>query len=587
MGGFDKKYISQWGWVVILFMGAALVLLGSGAGMRESDQASIITGALDIAWGGDIIGNEAYRYDKFFGSYWLLAFWYKIWGVTEGHNPDRVVGLGNAFAALMYLVGLTLLIWKVRFSLWSGLVAWIALSAPVLLLSAPFLSPNVISIGFLFIVAYLLKSGRSNLWVTLGIVVASFFAVSCRIDAVFLMPLLCWASEKVKVWRLWQSKNCCAMLVGSISAIVGSQLVGIGHGSGIGESFFFVPKVAAAYLVFGLWASLGMLLIFVMWLMILKRPKYVLLSLALLLPIAFYVGLLFTPRHLILVPVGLLLSLLLPRGQRLWHLFLSKRLARVTVTICAIASTVALFCGVNMPQKSEVNLSFNGRVTLYPTADGYWPMGATVQFLYRLKDSASEPVDYNQQIWGAWSSYTFDAQGHTKVAWDRLYRYPELAAKIRGVNFSYTTELEEGAVFVGRAYTKGDVKLNDFSAQELLSKDGQSIYQARKQASSNSLFSAAFLVSASLSERNDFLLFNNEDEESQEASQFFYGNDVIVLSERVIDEINDDYLGRFDGLHVYRSRWTEASHSKLKGKEGVWVAVFYLPSYMKVSNYES
>jgi len=537
MGGFDKKYISQWGWVVILFMVAALVLLGSGAGMRESDQASIITGALDIAWGGDIIGNEAYRYDKFFGSYWLLAFWYKIWGVTEGHNPDRVVGLGNAFAALMYLVGLTLLIWKVRFSLWSGLVAWIALSAPVLLLSAPFLSPNVISIGFLFIVAYLLKSGRSNLWVTLGIVVASFFAVSCRIDAVFLMPLLCWASEKVKVWRLWQSKNCCAMLVGSISAIVGSQLVGIGHGSGIGESFFFVPKVAAAYLVFGLWASLGMLLIFVMWLMILKRPKYVLLSLALLLPIAFYVGLLFTPRHLILVPVGLLLSLLLPRGQRLWHLFLRKRLARATVTICAIASTVALFCGVNMPQKSEVNLSFNGRVTLYPTADGYWPMGAT--------------------------------------------------AKIRGVNFSYTTELEEGAVFVGRAYTKGDVKLNDFSAQELLSKDGQSIYQARKQASSNSLFSAAFLVSASLSERNDFLLFSNEDEESQEASQFFYGNDVIVLSERAIDEINDDYLGRFDGLHVYRSRWTEASHSKLKGKEGVWVAVFYLPSYMKVSNYES
>ena len=42
--------------------------------------------------------------------------------------------------------------------------------------------------------------------------------------------------------------------------------------------------------------------------------------------------------------------------------------------------------------------------TLFPSTDGFWPMGAYGWFFSRLANGAAEPVDHNQRVFEAWSS---------------------------------------------------------------------------------------------------------------------------------------------------------------------------------------
>ena len=261
---YQHRWVKMWWWVGVWLGVAVLVLLGSGGAMRESDQASIITGALDLAWGGEVFGNEAYRYDKFFGSYWLLALWYKLWGASVGDDAVRVVGLGNAFAALVYVLGMGVALWRVKFDMYTGMVAWVAVSAPVLVLSAPLFSPNVLSVGCLCLLIGLLRRKRLGIWSALGVVGCTFLAVGCRMDAVLVMPALCWLCERREWYKLWKSGRCVCLFVGSLLALLMGRVVGLAHVGGIGESFFFEPLIAAGYLVFGLWMSLLVLMIFFM-----------------------------------------------------------------------------------------------------------------------------------------------------------------------------------------------------------------------------------------------------------------------------------------------------------------------------------
>ena len=42
--------------------------------------------------------------------------------------------------------------------------------------------------------------------------------------------------------------------------------------------------------------------------------------------------------------------------------------------------------------------------TLYPTADGFWPMGAYGDFYGRLAMADEVAVDHNQEVWAAWEA---------------------------------------------------------------------------------------------------------------------------------------------------------------------------------------
>lgn len=430
----------RYGTLLVCVLAIFLSYLALGPVMRESDQASILSGALDIARGGDLAGNTAYRYDKFYGTYWQLAAGFKLFGAEKSTDANHIVWLANVLAFSTYSVVLLLLGYFIKLRGPLLITFAITLLSPVLLFTAPLVSPNIFSVSWVLLLAVLFCARESKRSL-LGIILVSALAVGSRLDAVLVMPAVALLSSKHGLFKIWRDRRVLAAFVGSVIALGVSRMVGAGHTAGIGEQFFFDPKITAAYLVFGLGAAVGFY--FLLALGCLKKYRYSggALAFAVMIPLLFYIGLLFTPRHLILVPVVVLLSCVLPRGQEIWSsIFEYKGWRRVWVFGCVVGAGL-MFVGLTLPSISSPKVSLV-TATRYPTTDGYWPMGGTLRFLIDLGDSESNPVDHNQTVWEAWNKIDFRKK--PLVLKDRLFRYPELAARIQGEEVRFTDNWKEG-----------------------------------------------------------------------------------------------------------------------------------------------
>ena len=87
---------------IVLFSAALLWVVGPV--MRESDQASVLNGALLMARNGELAGVSFYNYDRTFVSYWMLAGMLKGFGLEQG-NADTIVFAGNMLACAFFLAG--------------------------------------------------------------------------------------------------------------------------------------------------------------------------------------------------------------------------------------------------------------------------------------------------------------------------------------------------------------------------------------------------------------------------------------------------------------------------------------------------
>ena len=408
-------------WVRFVWIGlfAWLVIWATGDVMRESDQASVIDGAIELARDGQLSGRSFYNYDRTFLSYWILAPIYKLTGLdATGASLTSIVVVGNYTAAAVLLLGLVTAFLVAGPERWWEWVCWLAcLLSPVFLFSAPLLSSNIISAGFLFVLAAVL-SGRSvkkeigsvSVWADVGAAVLAFLAIAARADAVLLMPLMAFLSVKRLDWRaLLSDRRLWLMAMASIMALILGS--GLSTAEGADPQTFFNPLLFTSFIALGMNAALLLLLVLLAALVIggVKQRKLFdgLIALALLMPLVFYWNLLYTPRHLMTLLLGLLLFVMLPRGRGYLAAWCQCRLGRVMMGLIAIATGLSFFVGLNLSSMKSGKLC-SADPTLYPTADGYWPMGANAWFFMRLRDAEHRALDHNQRVWDAWKSVPAD-----------------------------------------------------------------------------------------------------------------------------------------------------------------------------------
>lgn len=385
---------------------AWVVLVAVGPVMRESDQASLIDGSIQIARDGVIFPRNYYNYSRQYGSYWLLALSYKVTGLdrpTKDWKP--VVSLGNWVSSLVFLGGLGLLLSGLSNS--STLELFLRgaiLMSPALLFSAPLLSSNLISAGFIFALVFALgrKSSKSK---TAFAAILGFVAVATRVDAILVFPLIALLGNKEGTFRkLFRDQSIWGLGVASVVAILVGELVMTNPSSSYGT--FFRPQVAVAYLSVGLGFSLLVLVsgaLFCCWKGISSRNLYaILVALACVLPLLFYGRILFSPRHLVTSVITALLLLSLPLSRQwLRELRVSPKWSRLLIAFGAAVVVTPIFFGIRLNSLKSFTLVPN-EPSLFPSADGYWPMGCYGQFYSWLRSASDTPLDHNQRLWGLW-----------------------------------------------------------------------------------------------------------------------------------------------------------------------------------------
>lgn len=525
--------------------------------MRESDQASLLFGALDLSWGADILGHKIYRYDKFFTSYWILALWYKLLGVEPGTTPDNVVYLGNLLTFLIFSVALLIYTWRLKLSCFSLVILSSCLFSPVILLSMSFTSPNIFSISALLILIRLWRVNSLN-WQLIGIVIATFFAVGFRQDAVFILPIISLLGTRRKWYKTWKDKRVVAAFIGCMLALITSRVVGYNHQLLIGEDFFFDSRITGCYLIFGLSAVLFSYLLFASFYLFWGKFSKIPALLFFLMPLFFYLGLLYTPRHLLLIPICVIASLSLPSGKKIWRRIGESKFANSLGIIVLLMTFLPMVVGLHLANIKSPKLTI-GEPTLYPTADGYWPMGAFGSFLFSIPGAITIPIDHNQEVWNAWKKHDFKADD---VAYrDALYHYAKLAAKIQGHHLTFEESLDSNMLTSERSLRRRDgITLK----AGLLSED----------------FNFHFVGSESIK----IVKIENKDN-LREGSM---GNeDIRVVAAR--ETQGDDFilLKKTDPFFNKKTKYLDGNYSiSIKGKENKeWIAIKRLPEYMSTKAY--
>jgi len=413
-GRFNRARLFAVGAAVVW---VALVLWATGPVMRENDQASLLEGAVELARDpGKWRHNASYSYDKHFFSYWLVAAWLKLTGRTDaGGSIEEAVWRGNLLAALLFSVALLAVVVSEREWSWArGLVLTGVLFSPVMAFSGMFLSPNVLSGAFLLLLVVVLRrpgdeSGRSWAGEVVRVGGAGFLAFAAtgaRQDAILVMPLLALLGVPGRTARAALRRPVLWVLVGGcLAAIVTGRVAGAGYRA-VPAPFFVFPTFVT-YLAGGLGAVLLLLGAFAAGMARLRTWRGGALCGAVLVPLLFYGGLLYNPRYLLIVALGVLATTVFPRGRRFWDGLGRSRTGRVVVSLVVLGTVAPWLAGIRMAGWAA-GRPVAASSTLYPTSDGFWPLGAYGWFLGRLARAAERPIDHNQAIWAAWTTVAAD-----------------------------------------------------------------------------------------------------------------------------------------------------------------------------------
>lgn len=399
---FSKKiHLGIW----LLFLYSVVILLVVAPVMRESDQASLLSGSLQLARDGEIFGRSFYNYSRQYGSYWLLALVFRIGGLSEiGSNLDSVVFWGNLTAAVIFLSGLwcLFLVRRPQSKYEGGLLLAVLLS-PVVLFSAPLLASNLVSGGFILLLAAVAsqQTSRQN---TILAGVLSFAAVGARADAVLVLPAIVFLSlSKLSILEVFWNPRTWMMFGCSVLALVVGSL--IGNSAVANYDAFFQPLVFASFLSFGLGSSVFLLVgavVFLSWTGVKKRDwQRLLVAVSLCLPLVFYGRILFTPRHLLTTALVLLVFLFFDSSRSWLKELVGLKVGRILLLIVLLGAILNLFVGVRLDSMKS-GKAVVSQPTLFPSADGLWPMGCQAQFLWWLSQARELPLDHNQRVWAAW-----------------------------------------------------------------------------------------------------------------------------------------------------------------------------------------
>ena len=387
-----------------------------GPVMRESDQASLLEGSLRlIAKDRAVAANDSYNYDKQYLSYWITAAWLKV-RLAGDQRSMEIVREGNLLTITLFSLALLAAVWTRK--RWSGVqvaALYGALFTPVLSFSGVFLSPNMLSASFLLLLAVMLRndSGTSERPTPRGaqsrvrvclVGILAWAATATRQDALLLMPLLAlFAAQEESIRATLRDQRVQAMIIGTVFAIILGLL--LSEKFAVLPAPFFVLPTFFAFVGGGLGALLLLVIIFAIGLVSKGSFFRAFMALSVLLPLIFYGCVLYTPRHLFLPALAILLTLFSDRGRDCWNSLAQRRWGRLAVLITLLGTALPWVFGVRMAGWKQATV-VTSAPTLYPSTDGFWPMGSYAEFLGRLANGAKDPVDHNQRVWGAWSKIT-------------------------------------------------------------------------------------------------------------------------------------------------------------------------------------
>jgi hypothetical protein len=413
--------------IFLLLTVAIFSLWCTGDLMRKNDQATILAGANDLAHGRMRAPSAYYQFDKTYMTYAVCA------GIIKTQHLVRCiaspVAACNMGLALIFWSSLT--IFAVRFcKTLSPLVLLCFLTAPAILLNTLYVNSTVLSSAFLLLSAvFLFREGSRGGWLA---AIFFFFAVGARADAILLLPLLLWLITPLSISGKFRtnSPNVWKISVAGILALVTGRILCCG---GASVDLFFNAKMVAGYTVFGFGAA-GLLFLVCSFRLTAQvaRGRSVFEKLysfaglaAFLLPVLFFIPQLHTPRYFWR---GCEAVLLLAVSGRLPNF--KFRAANYGL---ALAALLPLFSGVRLPELAHPQITVT-KPSLFPSGDGFYPMGATGLFMLRLRNAAEYPVDHNQLVWNAVqrADFRFDDRRAIPVLYTPMYGYFMFEASLRG-----------------------------------------------------------------------------------------------------------------------------------------------------------
>ena len=419
--------------ILLLLAVAVFSLWCTGDLMRKNDQATILAGAYDMAHGRMQNPAAYYQFDKTYVLYGVCASVLKVFS-----GVDSPVAVANVSLALIFWSALTVFVVRFRKVL-PPLVLLCFLTAPAVLLNTLYVNSSVLSSAFLLLSAvFLLQSGRRGGWLA---ALFFFLSVGSRADAILLLPLFLWLLTPFsmivnfpagfsKHWKL------CAA---GILALIAGRLLCPDVGASIDPIFNF--KMVSGYAVFGFGAA-GLLFAWYAARLAVQSASgssafeklYGLAGLAaFLLPVIFFLPQLHAPRYFWR---GCEVVLLLAVSGRLpaWN-------SRPVKILFGLAALLPLFVGLQLPALTRPQITV-AQPTLFPSGDGFYPMGGTLPFMLRLRTANVLPMDHNQLVWNAVQQvdFRFDDRHSIDVLHTPMFGYFMLAASMRGgfsTSYSY------------------------------------------------------------------------------------------------------------------------------------------------------
>jgi len=445
MRKFSRRLFPAW---VCLPLGVwllSVVSLGPllGPVMHESDQASLVDGAIQLSRGHQPPpGAGLYNYDKQFLSYWILAGVVRIFA---GVDP---VFSTNAASFVIFWGGLVVLLLASPPGGGSQAAATSAvILAPAFWQHSAFLASNFLAGGIFFLAIAAWKRGRllPGLFTTLLLACS----VACRADMLLVLPLAAWLLLPRRKWKSWfgspwlwgiAAAGVAAFATGSLLATEGSRNF---------YSPFFIPGIYAVYAIFGLGAA-G--LVVFQWVSgafrtaLSRRHAWPAIhavagGLAVLPAFIFYSVQMFSTRHWTALLCGLLACCVSRRGG----VFLgSGRGGSFFSWGALVLAASSLIIGLRLPFPNRPALDF-APGTSFPTADGELSMGG---YWHRLRAMRASGFfhDHNQPVWLA----ARDAQlrpgpdGRVPVLATTMQAYYKLAATMKGFTVNVVEPQEEG-----------------------------------------------------------------------------------------------------------------------------------------------
>jgi hypothetical protein len=425
--------------ILLLVAVAALSLWCTGDLMRKCDQAAILAGANDLAHGRMHPPSMYYQFDKTYVLYGVCASLIRL----APHNADPVA-LTNVGLAVLFWLSMAAFVFHFGKNI-SPVVLLCVLLSPAVLFNTQYVNSTVLSSAFLLLGAlFVFRPGRLAEWAA---ALLFFLSVGSRADAILLLPLLLWLITPFPMLgnffadcsRGWKkglarlggfSRHWKLAAAGVLALIAGRLLSG---GGGVALDPIFNWKMVAGYTAFGfgaaglLWAvqSCGLL-----WRAL--RADGALEKLygaagvaAFLLPVVFFLPQLHAPRYFFRGCEALLLVAVSGRA-----LFVMNR--RFAALLCC-AALLPMIAGLRLPALNRPQLTL-GSPMLFPSGDGFYPMGGYASFLRTLSRADAEPVDHNQLVWRAVHSadFEFSADGSIAVLRTPMYGYFLLEASLRG-----------------------------------------------------------------------------------------------------------------------------------------------------------